>query len=513
MLVAILSGEGFKFTTGQLTDVATNSYEGQAANYLQKHGIISGFPDGTFRGQKPVNRVEAAKILLLAGNYTLRTIENTGEFPDIEKNSWYEQFALNAVEKSIVNGYPNGTFGPAKPVLRSEFLKMLSRAFVLENAEPFHFEDVPEDAWFSEYAGAAEKYNLLLYDKAQLLPSAPMSREEVAWAVYQMLIHRSYSLVIRTPFDFSFSTPAKTSMVLHAAASSQSSVHSTFAQTSSPQSSASSAAQILKQYCVDSDQTSSFPNGYNIYTQGAAMNLTMNDGQNTFTDLCHTESNRLTEFYCNDAGYLAAEQVVCPFGCASGECIIQPIQESSSNDPRRPTAASATSSTNTAPTSAFASSTASLGCSDTDATHRFYKGENIYTKGTTNGLAQSGERVIATDVCINENALQEFFCSENNIVEELQTNCPQGCTNGACISPGYVGSCADVDQSEMYPDGKDFTRKTRIYVSHPEEGNYTNEDYCTSSTQLTEFYCGENGRVGRYTKRCTCQDGICIDIE
>src|SRR3989338_5844557 len=49
-----------------LFDVDWRSEEGSAVFYFLSRGIINGF-SGTFRGQEPVSRAEAAKILLQAG--------------------------------------------------------------------------------------------------------------------------------------------------------------------------------------------------------------------------------------------------------------------------------------------------------------------------------------------------------------------------------------------------------------------------------------------------------------
>ena len=513
MLAVVRTSNSFSGMTGQLSDIAKNSYEGQAALHLQKKGVITGFPDGTFRGQNPVNRAEAVKMLLLAGNYTLRQIQNTGNFPDIQPGAWYEQFALNGVEKNIMAGYPDGTFGPSKSVLRAEFIKMLSNAFLVETSLPYHYTDVPIDAWYSEFAGTADKYNLFLYDKEQLLPSAPMSREEVAWAIYQMLIFKNYGFVVRTPFDYTFTSQPKVPSSLHAAANSSSAIASSSVSSVTPavqiqsSSSSSSVSRAAKpQYCIDSDISTNYPNGYNPNKKGIAMNLLMASEENTFVDTCRANTNVLLEFYCNENGYLAAEQINCSISCIDGACSANPIITSDNDevDPRRPTGTLSSAS------SVASSASSVLRCTDTDATHRFTTGENGYAKGTTNGYDTEKKAISETDTCINPATVKEFYCSTAGNVLNRTIYCKNGCENGACVSPGETGACSDTDASTMYPSGKDFTQKARIFVQHPEEGNFTDEDYCESPTQLNEFYCGTNGRVGRYIQTCNCEDGVCV---
>ncbi|PIR52750.1 hypothetical protein COU76_04805, partial [Candidatus Peregrinibacteria bacterium CG10_big_fil_rev_8_21_14_0_10_49_10] len=185
-----------------LSDIDPASHEGMAALFLQERGIIEGFPDGTFKGSLPVNRVQAAKMLLLAAGYQISKLENRGIFPDVEAGSWYEPFVMNATRYGLMQGYPDRTFGPALTVKRAEFLKMLGNAFKLEQYIPHTYIDVPPGEWFEPYAGIAQKYNLFLYDDNHLQPGAPMTRDEVAWALYQIMLYRELGTVLSTPFDF-----------------------------------------------------------------------------------------------------------------------------------------------------------------------------------------------------------------------------------------------------------------------------------------------------------------------
>lgn len=494
--------------TGQLSDVNQSSYEGQAAFYLQKRGVISGFPDGTFRGDNPVNRVEAAKMLLLAGNYTLSRLDNTDSWPDIQPGAWYEQFALNAVAKDIIAGYPDGTFGPSRTVIRAEFLKMLANTFKMETDLPYHYTDVPPNAWYSTYAGMAEKYNLFLYDESALLPSAPMSREEVAWAIYQMFMQRSYNLVIRTPFDYVATSdprlPNQTETeTMHGAApenpsASSSSVFSNLTNTSS---------QSAAAYCQDSD-------GFDINTRGTAVNLLMTQN-NSFTDTCKG-NNILFEYYCNENGYLTGEDVNCSVSCVNGACSGETTDEAEEIDPRRPTGTLKVSSSSSSsyPDPDFYESPIEkevfTGCNDTDSTHRFTDGNNIYARGTTNG--QSGNNVAdETDTCQNSSMLREFYCAPDNQIQSEDVTCELGCEDGACVSPGTDGTCMDMDADPEYANGRNFNVKSRIFVIHPEEGNFTGEDYCESPALLNEYVCARDGRVGLYKEACDCLDGACVD--
>src|ERR1700749_1047657 len=51
---------------GPLSDVPLNSWAYDAVNQLAKDGIIKGYPDGTYKGQRPMTRYEFATLAFRA---------------------------------------------------------------------------------------------------------------------------------------------------------------------------------------------------------------------------------------------------------------------------------------------------------------------------------------------------------------------------------------------------------------------------------------------------------------
>ncbi|HLD71517.1 MAG TPA: S-layer homology domain-containing protein, partial [Candidatus Peribacteraceae bacterium] len=93
-------------------DVAQNTPEGEAVGWLAELDIISGFPDGSFRGTEPVDRSQAAKILLRASKKPMTVYFNRGRFADVDDGTWYVPYALTMSELGIVEGYADRTFKP-----------------------------------------------------------------------------------------------------------------------------------------------------------------------------------------------------------------------------------------------------------------------------------------------------------------------------------------------------------------------------------------------------------------
>ncbi len=172
-------------------DTAINTLRGKAAAELYRRAIIGGYPDGEFKGDRPVNRAEAAKFLLLARYGTVADIGNNGRFPDVLDGQWYAKYVVTAAEKGIINGYPDGLFRPGDTVNTAEFLKMLTLTFDLRISAPaFTYRDVPPDAWYTAYADIADDFQLFPDRTQYLKPDAPLSRADVAIAIYQYLSKR-----------------------------------------------------------------------------------------------------------------------------------------------------------------------------------------------------------------------------------------------------------------------------------------------------------------------------------
>ena len=172
-------------------DTEMGYINGYSAAELYRRGAVQGFPDGTFGGEFLVNRAQALKMLLLVKHGTTTGLpQSPVEFSDVENNAWYTSYVQIAVEQGIVDGYPDGSFQPARQVNTVEFLKMLVETFHLPTRKTYIYKDVPYEAWFNVYASAAEQYTLFPLRTKNLQPNQPLTRTEVAVAIYQYLVSR-----------------------------------------------------------------------------------------------------------------------------------------------------------------------------------------------------------------------------------------------------------------------------------------------------------------------------------
>ncbi len=104
--------------------------EREAIQGLLDRDVVQGYGDGTFRPLATINRAEFLKILI-GSRFKNRVPMDPKCFRDLEVKvpQWYAGPVCAAQELGIVSGYPDGTFKPEKPVSLAEALKMALLSF------------------------------------------------------------------------------------------------------------------------------------------------------------------------------------------------------------------------------------------------------------------------------------------------------------------------------------------------------------------------------------------------
>ncbi|MCL6450227.1 MAG: S8 family serine peptidase [Acetobacteraceae bacterium] len=98
---------------------------------LLARGIVRGFPDGRFGPDLAVTRAQITQMLVLAlgaGDDAAAWGRGPSPFPDLGPGHWCRGFAGAARELGLVQGYPDKSFRPDRPVVRAEAAVMLARA-------------------------------------------------------------------------------------------------------------------------------------------------------------------------------------------------------------------------------------------------------------------------------------------------------------------------------------------------------------------------------------------------
>ena len=109
--------------TNRYSDVAATSWYNTAVSTLSSMGIITGYPDGTFRPNAAITRAEFAAIAARFDNDGDKT---AAKFSDIATH-WAKDEISIAYNNGWITGYPDGTFGPQRDITRAETMTLVNR--------------------------------------------------------------------------------------------------------------------------------------------------------------------------------------------------------------------------------------------------------------------------------------------------------------------------------------------------------------------------------------------------
>lgn len=149
-----------------------------AVEEVKAIAYIKGYPDGTFKPQANVTRAEAAQMFatLLNGGTNFGTSQAT-KFSDAS-DDWYSKAINYVVGKGLISGYPNGTFKPNESITRAEFAQMISGYVKNEKSSTSDFKDV-KDHWAKDAIDKLYgNKNVNGYPDGSFKPNAKITRAE-----------------------------------------------------------------------------------------------------------------------------------------------------------------------------------------------------------------------------------------------------------------------------------------------------------------------------------------------
>jgi hypothetical protein len=169
-------------STGEFTDVAGHPQEG-AIRKAASLGVVFGYPDGSFRPDKPVTRAELLTMLARLQGISDEAGETVLPFADSgDVPAWARQAVAAAVRQGIVAGYGDGSIRANREMTRGEFMVVLARALGLAAArsKPVKFKDRDEiAAWALPSIVALIEAGWIEEDeKLSFHPHAPVTRGE-----------------------------------------------------------------------------------------------------------------------------------------------------------------------------------------------------------------------------------------------------------------------------------------------------------------------------------------------
>lgn len=144
-------------------------------------GLVQGYPDGTFRPDRDLTRAELATLLVRAKGLQLPNRQARVVFKDVKPGFWAAKYVEIAKMAGLIKGYPDGTFRPNNKITRVEGITVVARfdnlkpVYVTEKP----YWDVAANHWAAKYVHAAKDAGMLKFvEKNQLSPKTKMVRSE-----------------------------------------------------------------------------------------------------------------------------------------------------------------------------------------------------------------------------------------------------------------------------------------------------------------------------------------------
>lgn len=132
-----MSMRGTAQTTGTTFSDVQNYWAQPFITALAERKILVGYPDGTYRPEKSVDRDEFASILQAAFNQPVeRQLPSGSVYKDVPQGYWAESQIKSAYEMGFMSGYPGGYFRPRQPVTKTEALVSLVQNLDLNQKVP-----------------------------------------------------------------------------------------------------------------------------------------------------------------------------------------------------------------------------------------------------------------------------------------------------------------------------------------------------------------------------------------
>lgn len=168
------------------SDVSNTAWYIKAVEYVTTEGLMNGYPNGQFGPNDNISRAEFAQIIY---NKAGRPDAGTSVFADVKAGQWYANAVTWAAQQKVVSGIGNDQFAPNRDISREELATMLWR--YAGNPKPvnatLNFKDAGKVSTFAKEAMLWAKENKIVNGKGNgiLDPKGKATRAETA----QMLMN------------------------------------------------------------------------------------------------------------------------------------------------------------------------------------------------------------------------------------------------------------------------------------------------------------------------------------
>ena len=171
---------------------------------LATRGVITGFPDATFKPEAPVTRAQFATIVNKA--FAPAAKRDAIVFGDVSRNFWGFDQITAASRGGFMSGYPGNLFKPEQSIPRVQVLVALANGLEFGEGDVSILATYKDGSAIPTYAtgfvaAATQRRIVVNYPSlTQLNPNREATRGEVAAIVYQALVNAGKATAIPSNF-------------------------------------------------------------------------------------------------------------------------------------------------------------------------------------------------------------------------------------------------------------------------------------------------------------------------
>lgn len=188
-----------KLATGTITITENTVLYGKFVNVTapsvlnsEEHmAYVLGYPEGDIRPESNITREEIATIFyrLLKDDKRNEIFSESNNFSDVESDRWSNTAISTMAKGGYIEGYENGSFAPAVPITRAEFVTIASRfADAAGDGSNVEFSDI-SGHWAEvniKYVAANSWING--YDDGTFRPDKYITRAEAITIINKMMV-------------------------------------------------------------------------------------------------------------------------------------------------------------------------------------------------------------------------------------------------------------------------------------------------------------------------------------
>ncbi|MFF2020166.1 S-layer homology domain-containing protein, partial [Paenibacillus sp. NPDC058177] len=163
--------------------IPVNPSAPQDSQHHEKY--INGYPDGTFKPAKNITRQEVAALLFRVFHLAKSETDGTA-YSDVSSSDWGAEEIAAVTKAGIMNGYPDGTFRPNQLITREEMAGIAARLKQLQGKGENSFKDI-SGSWARESINSATEAGILKgYEDGTFRPKKNMTRAEAVTMINRL---------------------------------------------------------------------------------------------------------------------------------------------------------------------------------------------------------------------------------------------------------------------------------------------------------------------------------------